>query len=903
VRNAIVGRADELAALEDLLDATSAGPAALILEGEPGIGKTTLLDAGRERAAARGHRILVARPAPAEVRLAHAGLADLLRDQPLDGLPPAQRAALDAALLRGDARAPDRRAVAAALLTVVETLAAAAPVLIVIDDLQWLDASTTVALAFALRRVSGRAGLLGACHPQTAALPGVPRRPLGPLAAPDVARLVRPLPPALAQRVGDLSGGNPLFALEIARTVTREEPTPTLPDTLKGLVSERLEGLPADVRLSLAVAAALERPEVALIAAALPETDVVAALTEAEAADIITFERGAVVFAHPLLAAGVAEHVPPARHRAIHARLAELVPDPEQRARHLARAAVQPEAATIAALDDAARLAADRGAPAAAAELLELARGLGADAPERCARAAAHHFEAGDTDRARALLEGIVDDLSAPAAARSLLGTIRHRDGSYAEAAAILTQALQEAEPGSPLAVTTALELSFVRTNQGLVAAAEPLVEQAARDAAALGDDGLLAQALTVRITVATLLGQGLDEAGLRQALALENPDRRCFVFHRPSLLAALLYAYVGDADAAQSAVDTVRARCRERGEDAELIYTAIHAIALRLWRGDAEGARALADEADDQAEQLGTRTARAIAASTRAQVAAWTGEADTARAAAERALATFSEDGSVLGALMPLATLAQLDLALGDAESAAARVGALAAGIAATPHGEPAAVAFVADAAEGLIGAGRAAEAEPIVAWLQERGATLDRAWAQAVGARARALLHAAAGDLDAAEQACADALAHHERLPAMPLERARTLLVLGGLRRRRRQRRAAREALEPALAAFTDLHAPLWARQARDELERVRPRRTTPTGLTDAERRIAALTAEGHTNREVAAALFVSPRTVEATLARVYRKLEIGSRAELGRRMAEVDAGAVTPPADRPR
>ena len=901
MRSAIVGRADELAAVEDLLDATSAGPAALILEGEPGIGKTTLLEAGRDRAVARGHRILAARPAPAEVRLAHAGLADFLRDQPLDGLPPAQRAALDAALLRGEARAPDRRAVAAALLTVVETLAATAPVLILVDDLQWLDASTTAALAFALRRVTGRAGLLGACHPQTAALPATPRRTVGPLAAPDVARLVRPLPPALAQRVGDLSGGNPLFALEIARTVTPDEPAPALPDTLKGLVSERLEDLPDDVRLGLAVAAALERPEVALIAAALPETDVVAALTAAEAADVITFTRGTVAFAHPLLAAGVADHVAPARRRAIHARLAELVTDPEQRARHLARAAVHPDPETIAALDDAARVAADRGAPAAAAELLELARGLGADAPERCARAAVHHFEAGDTDRARTLLEDAVGALRAPAAARSLLGTIRHRDGSYAEAAAILTQALQEAEPGTPLAISTALELCFVLTNQGLVAAAEPLAERAAADAARLDDDGLLAQARTVSITIATLLGHGLDEQGLQQALALEDPGRRCFAPHRPSMLAALLYGYVGRADRAEEAVQRVRARCREHGEDAELIYTAIHAITLRCWRGDLAGARALADEADDQADQLGTRTARAIADSTRALVAAWAGDVSTARVRAEAALATFAQDGSVLGALMPIATLTQLDLVLGDHGSAAARAGALAAGIAATPHAEPAAVPLVADAAEALIGAGRAAEAAPVVAWLQERGTALDRPFALAAGARGRALLHAAAGDLDAAEHACAEALVHHERLPAMPLERARTLLVLGGLRRRRRQRRAAREALEPALRTFTDLQAPLWAQQARAELDRVRPRRTTSDRLTDAERRVAQLTAEGLTNREVAATLFVSPRTVEATLARVYRKLEIGSRAELGRRMAAEEP--VTPPADRPR
>lgn len=889
MRNGIVGRADELAKVEGLLDAIAAGPAALVLEGEPGIGKTTLLDAGRRSARARGFRVLAAAPGPNEVRMAHAGLADLLRDEPLEALPPVQRAALDAALLRDAPRdagdGAEARAVAAGLLTVLESLAATAPVLLAIDDLQWLDASTTAALAFAVRRVTGRVGLLAATHPRQPSPLDVPRRAVGPLPHASIARLVRPLSPALAGRVADVSGGNPLFALEIART---GDPA-RLPDTLKGLVSERLDGLPEDARLALVAAAALERPQVALIAAALPGLDAVAALSRVEASDIITFDHGAVVFAHPLLAAGAADHVTPAQRRAIHARLAELVSDPEQRARHLARAAVHPDPETIAALDDAARIAAARGAPAAAADLLDLAAGLGADDPGRRVRAAGHHFDAGDPARARALLERTLPLLDDPAAARSLLGTIRHRDGSYAEAATILWQALEEAPPGSALAVTTALELSFVLVNQGRVAAAEPVVEQAAADAAHLGDEGLHAQARMVRVTVAALLGRGVDQRALDLALAHEDHARRGFAFHRPSMLAALLYSYVGDAGAAQRALDAVQARCREHGEDAELIYTAIHAVILCCWRGDLDGARALADAADDQADQLATRTARAIAASMRAFVAAWTGDVDTARARAELALRTFSEDGSVLGALLPIATLAQLDLALGDAEAAAARVGALAVGIASSPDAEPAAVPFVADAAEALIAVGRIAEAEAVVAWLEERGATLDRPWAIAAGARARALLHAAAGDLAAAEDACAEALAACDRNPAQPLERARTLLVLGGLRRRRRRRLAAREALEPALAAFTDLDAPLWAAQARAELDRVRPRRTTPDGLTDAERRIAALSAEGRTNREVAAALFVSPRTVEATLTRVYRKLEIGSRAELGRRMAE--------------
>jgi DNA-binding CsgD family transcriptional regulator/DNA polymerase III delta prime subunit len=912
VRQAISGRTEELAALERLLDETASGPAALILEGEPGIGKTTLFDAGRELARARGFVVLTAQPAPAEIRLAHAGLADLLGPvalQALEALPGAQRDALDAALLRNDAtapHAPDRRAVAAALLTVVEHLAATAPVLIAIDDLQWLDPSSAAAVTFALRRVTGSAGLLAARHPDPEAPPlqlahgrDAPRLTIGPLARAPLQRLVRArlgrtLPPAVAERVERMAGGNPLFAIEVARTIA-QAPAPldvALPATLKDLVAHRLADLPPDTRQALAVAAALDRPAgVALIQQALPDVDAVPALTHAERRDIIIFAAGAVQFTHPLLAAAVGDGLQPAQRRAIHGRLAGLVGDPEQRARHLARATVHADLQTVAALDDAAVRAAERGAPAAAAELLEHARALGADTPERRALTAIHHFDAGDADRARTLLESAVAELDEPAAARGLLGTIRYRDGSYAEAATILTQALQEAPPGTALAVTTALELSFVLANQGLFAAAAPHVDRAAEAAAHLGDDGLLAQALTVQATVALLLGRGLDDALLSRALALEDHTRRAFVPHQPSMLAALMYTTVGRAGEAWDAVTAVRERCRERGEDSELFYTAIHAVTLACWRGDLDQAAALAGEAAEQAEQLDTRTARAIADFTRALVAAWTGDVATARAAGEASLATFFQDGSLVGAQMPLAALAFLDLSLNDPEAAADRVGVFAAGVVAGGDAvEPGAVPFVADAAEALAAAGRTEEAAPIVAWLRARGDALDRPFAQATGARAAALLLAARGDLAAAEDACDDALRHHDRLEALPLERARTLLALGRIRRRRRQRRAAREALEQALALFEDLHAPLWATQAREELARVQPRRTTPDGLTDAERRIAHLTAGGLTNREVAAALFVSPRTVEATLARVYRKLEIGSRAELGRHMAQL-------------
>jgi DNA-binding CsgD family transcriptional regulator len=191
-------------------------------------------------------------------------------------------------------------------------------------------------------------------------------------------------------------------------------------------------------------------------------------------------------------------------------------------------------------------------------------------------------------------------------------------------------------------------------------------------------------------------------------------------------------------------------------------------------------------------------------------------------------------------------------------------------------------------DAAEALVALGRSEEAEAIVSWLEERGTALDRTWAIAVGARCRGLLLAAEGDVAGAERALERALAAHERLP-MPIERARSLLVLGRIRRRRRKRLAAKAALEEALAILEAVGSSLWVDQASVEIAGLGLRPGDSNTLTPAEERVARLTATGLTNQEVSTSLLVSPKTVEAHLGRAYRKLGIHSRAELGAHMAQ--------------
>jgi DNA-binding CsgD family transcriptional regulator len=190
----------------------------------------------------------------------------------------------------------------------------------------------------------------------------------------------------------------------------------------------------------------------------------------------------------------------------------------------------------------------------------------------------------------------------------------------------------------------------------------------------------------------------------------------------------------------------------------------------------------------------------------------------------------------------------------------------------------------FIPDAVEAMLSLGRTAEAEPLIEALERNGRRLDRPWMLAVGARCRSMWLAAQGDVEAAAGKAHDAMAEHDRLP-MPFERARTQLLLGQLQRRQRQKDASTRTFREALESFETMGSQLWAARARAELARTKVAPTHDLALTPSERRVAELAASGMTNRDVAAALFISPKTVEANLARIYRKLGIKTRAELGR------------------
>lgn len=906
VDDAILGRSKELDAVGRLLACSTDSQALLELEGAPGVGKTTVWEEGCRRAHADGRTVLVARGASTEVRLGYAGLADLLAEidegEALARLPGPQRRALAAALLRdeGEGVPPDPRAVGTGLWSLLEELARPRPLLVAIDDLQWLDPSSADALAFAVRRLSGAVGVLVATRPLTSEIAdrrlilrdsaAMERLSVAPLATAEIERLVReragsPLLGRDLDRIAALAAGNPFIAVELARTLDPGRPgaAAQLPAGLRELVDARLTTIPPAVREAVLYAAMLTRPAVPIVQRALGD-EAAAALAAAEAAGILRLEGARIVFSHPLLATGAYATTPAAQRRAAHRRIA-AVTSGEERARHLALGSLGPEPEVVAELDLAAAAAFARGASSDAAELLELALRLGADEPGRRQRAAEHHLDSGNFPRARELWEELVEELPAgPDRALALggLGTIQRLADDFPGSRPFLERALAESEEGG-YRLVLGLELAFACTQSGAIGDALPYAENGLVQAERLGDPDLLAQALAVHTMVHFLVEGEFEEATLERALELEDEAARGPGVLRPSFIAGLIYGWLGRLEPAQSMLERVRDQYLQRGAEGDFVYMTIHAAGFACGRGDVAAAEELVAVTHEHSWRLGSTSSRSVALWNESVVAAWTGDVERAGAAGEESIELARRIGSPVGEMFAQGTLGTMGLARGDAEAAAAwliEAAGTAIGIGA---GNPDTFPPVADAVEALAALGRTREAESFAAWERERATAIGRASGLALAARCDAALAAADGDLGKAEELLEGALAEQERL-SLHYETARTALALGGVQRRRRRRAAARASFERAEALFGEIGAALWAARAARERERLDPGGARDRALTAAEERTADLAASGLTNREIAAELFVSVKTVEVTLTRVYRKLGIRSRAQLG-------------------
>ncbi len=441
-----------------------------------------------------------------------------------------------------------------------------------------------------------------------------------------------------------------------------------------------------------------------------------------------------------------------------------------------------------------------RGAPAAAAELMDLAIGLGGDTADRRLRSALHHFDAGDQERARTVLEETIEQLAPGdlrAEALSRLAVVRGcTETASSRLHALLQRALSEVDADSPLRVQILITLAYSLLHANQPQASVQMAEEAVAQAERFNQPHLLGLALGMRTVLRFLCGEGFDDADLHRAVELEDPDIFTPLVFRPSVQRALLLEWTGRLDEAHEVLEAVRRRCVEKGEEGELIFIAQHVVLSSIWRGDFVEAGLVAEDAMERARQLGGDTPLFLAHSLRAKLAAYAGREADAREAAEEALEIGRRTGAFRLTERVVAALGFLEVSLGRYEAAIATLQPLVTKFdpASTPTELPNA-AFLVDAIEALIQVGRGAEAEPLIDALERNGERQGRAWMMAVGARGRSMLLAARGDLDSASAVAARAIADHDRLP-MPFERARTLLLLGQLQRRSAGRNPRRRA-----------------------------------------------------------------------------------------------------------
>ena len=909
----VVGRQAELARLDEFLGRMGEGPCALFVEGEAGIGKSRLWKEGVQRACSRGVRVLTTHPGGGDVQLAFAGLADLLDDVVSPMLPQLsapQRRALEIALLleEPDGTPPDDRAVAAAFRSCLRHLAAAGPVLVAVDDLQWLDAASARVLAFACRRLeSEQVGVLATVRlaPDEAepaelrdAFGGdrVEQLAVGPLTVAAIYELVCAhldfslSRPALL-RVHEASEGNPFFALELARALQREgaepvagEPLP-VPSNLRELVRRRLALLPRPASKTLLLAAGLARPTVAVVEHAVGSADRTERDLEAAArAGVIELIGDGIRFAHPLLASIHFSSAPPRTRRAAHRRLAAVVVDPEERARHLALAADGPDEEVAAILADAAHRARSHGAIAAGADLAEQALRLTPVELEeerygRVLVAAEQRYAAGNTPRAIELLEdALAQAPQGPKRAELLwsLGKITFEGQDMRVGFDFCRRALEEVDGDDLLRARILESLTSPAFKREGSLAARSYAREAAELAERLSDRPTLARALAKLASLEFGRGQAFEPDVFERAMALEEELGGLELDHGPTALYAEALIEAGEHGAARPLLERLCERGRASGDAA--VHQPLYNLAwLEFDVGNWARAAELAREAYDVAVQTGREAAEPQGMFTLAMIEAAQGKCDAARARAERALVLTDGRGRSSGG--PRAVLGFLDLSLENYEAAYEAL------LPAIERYRSLGVPVIDQtfyAAEALAGLGRVEEGRALLERCDEAPGVMRFPRALSAAARAHGLLAAAEADLVAAEVALEDAVESSARCGS-PLELGRSLLALGSVQRRGRKKQAARLTLARALEIFTDLGAEVWARQAQRELGRIGGRSAPRGELSATEAEIVDLVVAGHSNKQVAHALQLSSKTVEWNLSKIYRRLGVHSRTEL--------------------
>ncbi len=916
VNASIVGRERELAAARQFGADIGLGPAALIFEGVAGIGKTAIWAEAVREARADGIAVRTCRCSESDAAWAFAGLGDILEGLDtaiLSALPDVQHRALSAALLLSDdaESIPGHRVVGVAVLAVLRLLARSGPVLLAVDDVQWLDTSSRNVLSFALRRLvdepvrliaSCRTGVLAdAVAAADLGLPGQ-RITVGPVSMGVLQRIVatqigRSFSRPTLTRLHQATGGNPMVCLEMARALQRrgrepavDEPLP-VPADLGVLVTERLHGLTEQARELLLIAGALARPTIAAVTAAAHDPATTAsALTAVTRAGLLEFDGERIHFTHPLIASIPYAGLHPVDRRRLHERLAASVTDPEEHARHAALGSLERSASVADALDVAAGHARARGSIDAAAELAELSVGRTPTDDRdsllrRTVDTAEYLFLLGDTARARTVLHDGLDAVPAgPLRVRGLLLAAVIASWGFGDATVVQWCRQAMIEAGDDALLLARCHVTLADTSPS--GAIEDLFHaQRAMDLLESMDDApadLLANAITNVASHECRLGRGLAVAMLERAVVLQTDGPPVPVNERAALGLGMYLKIVDRFDDSRMWLEKVRTAAVDEGDDSALPNILGHLATLECWVGHYECGMAYAIDGRERAVRSGQRSP--MAASAHVLALAHLGRLDEAR---ELGVADLAEDESLgfhSANALHRRSLGVTELMAGNLTAAAGHlVQALVISVDDVGIREPAILRAHPDAVTALLALGRIDEAQRLIEQLDTSSAANHLPWSTALAARCHSQLSAAVGDAPAALERIEWALTEHRRLP-MPFEEAQTRMLYAGMLRRAGHRTDARREFEAARDVFVHLGTPLQAEQAAVELAGIGGR-AAATELTGVERRVAALVGAGQTNREVAATLFVSVRTVESHLIRIYRKLGLRSRTELSR------------------
>jgi DNA-binding CsgD family transcriptional regulator len=902
VSQRLIGRDLEVGRVAEFLDGKS-GAGCLVLVGEPGIGKTTLWEEGLELARSRGFVVLTTRASESEATLSFAALGDLVSEAGQDALaslPAPQLRALEVALRIADPEGapPDPLAISAGFLGTLRALANDGRVLIAIDDVQWLDESSTDPILFAARRVIGQSARVllsrrpGAATPlEHMLLPGtVEHLELAGLSTGAVSRLLVErlgfLPPRRElRRLHETAKGNPLFSLELGRMligsksseISADLPVPRLVDDVFGY---RVRGLTAPVGravLAVSLSPGLRRSELSTIV----DVD---AIEDAVAAGLVTVDGSRVRPSHPLLATAARQHSTARQRRELHLGLASATSEQTLRARHLALATITPDLEVAREVAAAAELAAQRGAMRETEELCAHALRLtprGAPGrTERILALARGHLNAGDLDRASHLLVSHMGEIP-PGRDRAFAQIMLGESAEMSEERRLLDLALVEAPDSEEVRALVFSRQSMLLAVNDVVQldVAEELARKAMSSAPTPARD-IEERASTSLAWVLALRGRAFDELPQRDLSRRIGMVLYDAAVERPW---GVRLAFRGEIDCARAVFDDLVAQADNTGELRTVIVMSIQLGELALRCGNAAEAAQFIEEVGQwiAMDEVVIANARL-----RAQLAAITGPAAEVRRWAEAVYELRQPSRwEVLVTSHALGLASLLDNRPDEAVQTLSDV---------WDHtrnegiDDPGAFPVAPDLVEALVLTGDTERALEVTEYLQHAAADQAHPWAEVTSNRCLAMVSLAHGYDESAAKALRVAAEDYLAM-GLVFDAARSLLTLGRVERRFKKQGAARQTLAESAALFDRYGCTGWGDHARAELARVSGRRCASDGLTVSERQVAALAAAGLSNKEIAARLFLSINTVESHLRHAFRKLGVRSRAQLAPQLNE--------------